>query len=61
MMPERPIDLDMLSSDIAEALDDEWYDLNVSAADVRRAIVPFIDAIAPGRLTDEQRFFGVGG
>jgi hypothetical protein len=59
-MPERPIDLDMLSNDIAETLADEWYDLDVSAADVRRAIVPFIDAIAPGRLTTEQRF-GVGG
>lgn len=59
-MPERPIDLDMLSNDIAETLADEWYDLNVSADDVRRAIVPFIDAIAPGRLTDAQRF-GIGG
>lgn len=59
-MPERPIDLDMLSNDIAETLADEWYDLNVSADDVRRAIVPFIDAIAPGRLTVEQRF-GIGG
>jgi hypothetical protein len=59
-MPERPIDLDALSDDIAETLGDEWYDLDVSAADVRRAIVPFIDAIAPGRLTTEQRF-GVGG
>jgi hypothetical protein len=59
-MPERPIDLDALSDDIADVLDDEWYDLDVSAADVRRAIVPFIDAIAPGRLTTEQRF-GVGG
>jgi hypothetical protein len=59
-MPERPIDLDALSDDIADVLGDEWYDLDVSAADVRRAIVPFIDAIAPGRLTTEQRF-GVGG
>lgn len=59
-MSERPLDLDMLSGDIAEALADEWYDLDVSAADVRRAIVPFIDAIAPGRLTDAQRF-GIGG
>lgn len=59
-MPDRPIDLDMLSNDIAETLADEWYDLDVSAADVRRAIVPFIDTIAPGRLTDAQRF-GVGG
>jgi hypothetical protein len=59
-MSERPLDLDMLSDDIAEALADEWYDLDVSAADVRRAIVPFIDAIAPGRLSPEQRF-GIGG
>lgn len=59
-MSDRPIDLDVLSDDIAETLSDEWYDLDVSAADVRRAIVPFIDAIAPGRLTDAQRF-GIGG
>jgi hypothetical protein len=60
-MPERPLDLDLMASDFAEVLSNRYdYDLDVSAADVRRAIVPFIDAIAPGRLTAEQRF-GVGG
>jgi hypothetical protein len=58
----EPIDLEMLSNDIAELLSDRFdeYKIDVIGADVRRAIVPFIDAIAPDRLSPEQRF-GIGG
>lgn len=51
-----PLDLDMLANDIADTLSRyEEYQLDVSESDVRRALVPFLEIVAPGRLTDEQR------
>lgn len=59
-MPERYIDLNMLAVDLAEVLSGEEYEIDVDCDDVARGLVAFIDTIAPGRLTDAQRF-GIGG
>jgi hypothetical protein len=50
-----PLDLDMLANDIADAMDLYDHSINASAVDIRRALVPFLEVVAPGRLTDEQR------
>lgn len=55
----EPLDLEMIAVDLAEVLG-KYHDIDVDANDVKRGLVPFIDAIAPGRLTPEQRF-GIGG
>jgi hypothetical protein len=55
-MPKRYIDMNMLAVDLAEVLSGEDYEIDVDCDDVARGLVAFIDTIAPGRLTDEQRF-----
>lgn len=50
----EPLDLEMMAEDLATMFSRYEY-LDVSSEDVRRVLVPFIDALAPGRLTDEQR------
>lgn len=55
-MPDRPIDMNMLAVDLAEVLSGEDYEIDVDCDDVARGLIAFIDIIAPGRLTDEQRF-----
>lgn len=57
--PAEPLDLEMLAEDMASMLGRYEY-LDVTAEEVKRGLVPFIDAIAPGRITTEQRF-GIGG
>jgi len=49
------LDLDMIANDLAEVLSGE-HGIDVGAADVRHALVPFIEALAPRELTAEQRF-----
>lgn len=51
----KKIDLDMLANDLAAVLSED-HGIDVGATDVRRALVPFVEAIAPGVLTDGQRF-----
>lgn len=47
------IDLDRLADDLASVL--SWtHDIDVTAADVRRGLVPFLETVAPGTLTVEQ-------
>lgn len=50
----EPLDLEMMAEDMASMFSRYEY-LDVSSEDVRRVLVPFIDALAPDRLTDEQR------
>lgn len=52
------INLDMLAADIASVLDERYGLHDVGASDVRRGLVPFLEAIAPGALTEAQRFGG---
>lgn len=59
-MPGKNIDLNMLAVDLAEVLSGEDYEIDVDENDVARGLVAFIDTIAPGRLSTEQRF-GIGG
>jgi hypothetical protein len=55
------IDLEMLANDIGEVLTDNYYGLDdVAKGDICRALVPFLDAIAPGLLTDSQRKYYLG-
>lgn len=49
------IDLRMLAEDLAEVLSGGEYGIDVGGADVLRGLVPFIDTVAPGALTDAQR------
>lgn len=50
------LDLDMLAADIAEVCSREEYGIDVDSTDVRCGLVPFLETIAPGVLTAEQRF-----
>ena len=54
MEPLEPLDLGMISNDIADTLHDH-HGIDVTSDEVRRHVVPFLDALAPGRLTPEQR------
>lgn len=49
------LDLNMIANDLAATLS-ENHDVDVDASDVLRGLVPFLDTIAPGSLTDAQRF-----
>jgi hypothetical protein len=53
-MPEEPLDLMLVSDDIATVLE-RHHGLDVSTSEVRAALVPFLDRVAPGRLTQQQR------